>query len=63
MARLALKEILAEREISHRKFAEMVKMDRNVLLKYLREGANPTMQTLARFAKALNVSICKLIKE
>lgn len=63
MITLRLKELLRRKKISHRKFAEMIKIDRGTLARYLRGDGNPTLSTLEKFAKALNVKIKDLIKE
>lgn len=63
MAKLVLKEVLDKKKISHRQFAKLLKSDSGSLGKYLRGEGNPTLETLEKWAKVLNIKVRDLLKE
>lgn len=63
MATLRLKDILKQRKISHRKFSQLLGVERGTLARYLRPDYNPTLATLEKIAKALGLKVRDLLKE
>ena len=63
MAKLRLSEALLEKKVSKREFARRLNVDSATVFRYFRRGYNPTFETLAKFAKALNCKIADLIEE
>lgn len=59
----AIKRLRLERDISQEKLALLAEVDRSYVGRVERGDNNPAILTLARLAKALNVSVAKLMKE
>lgn len=58
-----IKAILADRGITQRDLAETTGMSAQSLSGALREGANPTLSTLERIARALDVTVAELFSD
>ncbi len=63
MAELRLAEMLKKNGVSKREFARRLKVDSAMVFRYFREGYNPTLSTLDKFAEALQCKIAELIED
>jgi transcriptional regulator with XRE-family HTH domain len=63
MPELRLELILKKKKLSKRQFARLLKTDTGTLSKYFKGTGNPTLLTLEKWAKLLNVKVRDLIKE
>lgn len=63
MAKLALKEALKKRKISARKFAALIQIDYKNVSRLYREGSDPRLSTLCKWAKVIGCKVRDLIKE
>jgi len=64
MAKLILERVLKKKGISKREFARRLKLyDPNNVFRYFREGYDPKLSTLSKWAKALKVRVRDLIEE
>lgn len=60
---LRLKEILAQRGITLKDFAQMSGISQSNLSNYLNGNISPTLDTLKKIASFLNVELVELFKE
>lgn len=60
---LRLKEILAQRGITLKEFAQMSGISQSNLSNYLNGNISPTLDTLKKIASFLNIEIVELFKE
>ena len=60
---IRLKEILKERNLTLSAFADKVGISQSNLSNYVNGNISPTLETLEKIAKALNISITELFKE
>jgi len=60
---IRLKEILKERNLTLSAFAGKVGISQSNLSNYVNGNISPTLETLEKIAKALNISITELFKE
>lgn len=63
MVRLVVRQLLKKKGISVRKFAKMIKSDYPSMFRALKPTANPTLRTMEKWAKALDVKIFDLFQE
>lgn len=63
VAHLLLDEVLKKKKVSKRQFAKRLGMDYASVFRYFREGYDPKLSTLERFAKALDCRIRDLYEE
>ena len=60
---IRLKDILKERNLTLSAFAEQVGISQSNLSNYVNGNISPTLETLDKIAKALNISVTELFKE
>lgn len=60
---LRLKEILAQRGITLKDFAQMSGISQSNLSNYLNGNISPTLDTLKKIASFLNIDVVELFKE
>lgn len=60
---LRLKEILSQRGITLKDFAQMSGISQSNLSNYLNGNISPTLDTLKRIANSLNIEVVELFKE
>lgn len=60
---LRLKEILAQRGIKLKDFASMAGLSQSNLSNYINGNISPTLDTLNRIAKHLDIDVVELFKE
>lgn len=60
---IRLKDILKERNLTLSAFAEQVGISQSNLSNYANGNISPTLETLEKIAKALNISVTELFKE
>jgi len=60
---IRLKDILRERNVTLSAFAEQVGISQSNLSNYVNGNISPTLETLEKIAKALNISVTELFKE
>ena len=60
---LRLKEILAQRGLTLKTFAQMSGISQSNLSNYLNGNISPTLDTLNKIAKNLNIEVIELFKE
>ena len=60
---IRLKDILKERNLTLSAFAEQVGISQSNLSNYINGNISPTLETLGKIAKALNISVTELFKE
>lgn len=63
MATLLLGKILKKKNISKRQFAKRLGMDYATIFRYFREGYDPKLSTLEKWAKVIPCRIRDLFKE
>ena len=63
MAKLVLDAILKKRGISKRQFAKKLNVEYYSVFRYFRDGYDPKLSTLAKWAKALGIKVQDLIKD
>ena len=63
MAKLALAEALKKRKLSKRKFAQMLGISYHNVFRLFREGQDPKLSTLTKWAAILKCRVRDLIKE
>jgi transcriptional regulator with XRE-family HTH domain len=60
---IRLKNILKERNLTLSAFAEQVGISQSNLSNYVNGNISPTLETLEKIAKSLNISVTELFKE
>jgi len=60
---IRLKDILKERNLTLSAFAEQVGISQSNLSNYINGNISPTLETLDKIAKALNIRVTELFKE
>jgi len=63
MAKLILAEVLKKKNLSKRQFAKRLKIDYSSVFRYFRDGYDPKLSTLERWAKAIGVKVRDLLEE
>lgn len=63
MATLTLARYLKKKGISKRQFAKKLKVEYYSVFRYFREGYDPKLSVLTRWAKALSCRVRDLIEE
>lgn len=63
MAKLRLKDILKQRNLTLEAFSEMVGISKSNLSNYINGNISPTLETLEKISSSLNIEITELFKE
>ena len=63
MAELKLEKILREKGISKRQFSKMLQEDESNVYRYFRNGYDPKLSTLKKWATKLKLTVEDLVKE
>lgn len=63
MSQLILSAVLKKKQLSKRQFAKALHIKYPTVFRYFREGYDPKLSTLDKWAKALDVKVRDLIKE
>jgi DNA-binding Xre family transcriptional regulator len=63
MAKLILGKVLKKKKLSKRKFAKLLEIDYSNVWRLFKEGADPKLSTLAKWAKILKCKVRDLIEE
>lgn len=63
MAQLRLEEMLKKRKMSRYRFAQLEKKHYNTVVRYFRDGYDPKLSTLERWARILKCRIRDLYRE
>jgi DNA-binding XRE family transcriptional regulator len=63
MAKCTIEEVLKKRKLSKRQFAKRLGLPYNAVFRYFKEGYDPKLSTLAKWAKAIPCKITDLFKE
>lgn len=63
MARVRLNEVLKQKKITKYAFAKLIGAETSNVAKYFKPDYDPKLSTIAKWAKALNVSVKDLIQD
>jgi len=63
VAKLILKQALKRRGLSKRQFAKRLGIEYNNVFRYFREGYDPKLSSLTKWAKALGCKVRDLLEE
>ena len=63
VAHICLGKILKQKKITKYRFAKLVGVEYPNVVKYFKQGYDPRLSTVERWAKALNVSVKDLIED
>lgn len=63
MARLILDKMLKRRKLSKRQFAKRLDIEYNNVFRYFRNGYDPKLSSLEKWAKAIGCKVRDLIEE
>jgi transcriptional regulator with XRE-family HTH domain len=63
VAKIILKEILKTKRLSKRQLSIRMGIPYQQVFRYFRKGWNPTLKTLERIAKALDLRVVDLIRD
>jgi len=62
MIRLKVKEVAERKQISQTELSRLTSMDLDTVRRAFRNTGNPTLETLDKFARALQVHPCELLE-
>lgn len=63
VAELRLDKILEKKGISKRQFSKMLEEDESNVYRYFRDGYDPKLSTLRKWASKLKMKVSELVKE
>jgi transcriptional regulator with XRE-family HTH domain len=63
MAKLILSKVLEKKKLSKRQFAKRLGVEYQSVFRYFRDGYDPKLSTLNKWAKALKCKIKDLVEE
>ena len=63
MAELRLEKILAKKGVSKRQFSKMLEEDESNVYRYFRDGYDPKLSTLKKWASKLKMKVSELLRE